>query len=30
MNYNQSTLERLDDEDWDLARIIKIVMKPKG
>ena len=28
-NYTK-TLERLDDEDWNLPSVVKVVMKPKS
>lgn len=28
-NYQSKILEKLDDEDWNLPSLIKVVMKPK-
>lgn len=29
-NYQIEVFERLDDEDWNLPRLVKVVMKPKN
>lgn len=30
MSYQSKVLEKLDDEDWKLPRVVKVVMKPKN